>query len=146
MPISVLIADDHDVMRETVRRMLAAAPDIVVVAEASDGGEAVALAAQFHPDVALIDIGMKGVNGIEATTQLLRHSPQTAVLILTVYQVEQYVIRSVAAGARGYLLKESLDDEELLRAIHVVRNGGRFFSQAIADAVPQAFRSASDPV
>ena len=146
MPISVLIVDDHEVMRDTIRRMLAGHPDFCVVAEASDGAAAVRLAERHRPQVALIDIGMKRMNGLEATTHIARRSPETAVLILTVYKLEQYVVRAVGAGARGYLLKESLDEEELARAIHAVRDGGHYFSEAIAAAVPAALRSAGDAI
>jgi DNA-binding NarL/FixJ family response regulator len=145
MPISILIADDHEVMRGTLRRMLGSHPDFVVVAEAGDGAEAVRLAEQRRPDVAVVDIGMKGMNGIEATAQILRGSPKTAVLIVTVYRLEQYVASAVGAGARGYLLKEFLDDDELVRAVRTLRDGGRFFSPAIAGAVPAALGATGGP-
>jgi DNA-binding NarL/FixJ family response regulator len=136
MPISVLLADDHDILRQGLRLILEAHPDLVVLGEARDGAEAIELAGRLRPDVAVVDIGMKPKNGIEATAQIRQCSPGTAVLILTVYDDEYYVIRAVGAGARGYMLKESLEEEDLVRAIHTLCAGGRFFSPAIAGFVP----------
>ncbi len=141
MPIRILLADDHDVLRETLRGMLASHSDFVVAGEAADGLQAVEAAERLHPDVAVVDIGMKGMNGIEATAHILRRSPETAVLMLTVYKQDYYVSRAVQAGARGYLLKESLEEEELVRAIRTVRDGGHFFSPAVVKAVPAQKRS-----
>jgi DNA-binding NarL/FixJ family response regulator len=136
MPITILLADDHELWREALRRMLEQHADLLVVAEASDGPEAVELAERCRPDVAVVDIGMKQMNGIEATVQLLRRSPQTAVLILTVYNHEHYMARAIEAGARGYLLKDCLDEEELVRTIRTVRAGGRVFTSAIVRSGP----------
>ncbi|MBZ5582868.1 MAG: response regulator transcription factor [Acidobacteriia bacterium] len=144
MPIRILLADDHDILRETLRGMLASHSDFVVIGEAADGAQAVELAERSRPDVAVVDIGMKGMNGIEATVRILRRSPETAVLMLTVYKQESYVTRAVQAGARGYLLKESLEEEELVRAIRTVREGGRFFSAAVTKAVPPQKSSGGD--
>lgn len=137
--ITILLADDHEALRGTLRRMLESHDDLLVVAEASDGFGAVELAKRYHPDVAVVDIGMKEMNGIEATAHLRRDTPETAVLILTVHFNERFVVRAIEAGARGYLLKDCLDEEEFVLAIHTLRAGGRFFSSAVAASVPPGF-------
>jgi two-component system response regulator NreC len=138
MPIRIELADDHSILRQGVKRMLEGHSNFVVVAEASSGLEAVELAQQHLPDVAVVDIGMKELNGIEATAQILRRSPQTAVLILSMHSDERYVIRAVNAGARGYLLKDSVE-EDLLRAIELVHAGKSFFSPAVAKILAQNY-------
>jgi DNA-binding NarL/FixJ family response regulator len=140
MPITILLVDDHKVFREALRRMLEGRAELLVVAEASGGVEAVELAERHRPDVAVVDIGMKGMNGIEATARLLRRSPETAVLILTVYNDEHYIASAAAAGARAYLLKDSLEEDELVRTIQTVRAGGRVFESASAPSGPPAGR------
>ncbi len=134
MPTGILLVDDHAILRQALKRILESCPDFVVVAEAGSGPEAVELAEKHRPDVALMDIGMKGMNGIEATAQLLLRSPKTAVLMLTVHGSEHYVLRAVNAGARGYLLKDSVE-EELMPAIQLARKGERYFSPAVAKYV-----------
>lgn len=99
MPITILLVDDHKVFRDALRRMLEGCAELLVVAEAGDGAEAIELAERHHPDVAVVDIGMKKMNGIETTARLLRRSPETAVLILTVYNDERYIASAAAAGA-----------------------------------------------
>src|SRR3954451_21950396 len=98
--------NDHLLFRQGLRRILQSQPDIEVVAEAASGLEAIEMAKLHQPDVATVDIAMKELNGIEATSQLLRYSPKTAVLILSMYSDERYVMRAVRAGARGYILKD----------------------------------------
>jgi two-component system, NarL family, response regulator NreC len=134
MAITILLADDHDVVRESLRRMLEAHVEFSVVAEARDGQEAVAMAERQHPDVAVLDIGMKRMNGIEAAARISQCSPGTAILMLTVHDHSPYIKRAIVAGARGYLLKDSLDDQQLTRAVNAVRSGGRYFSPAVANA------------
>ena len=131
MAIRVLLADDHTLLRQGLRRILESHPDLVVIAEAASGLEAVELARLHRPDVAVVDIAMGELNGIDATSQILRHSPRTAVLILSMHRDERYVTRAVKAGARGYLLKDTVE-EQLIRAIHVVHEGKSFFSPAVA--------------
>ncbi len=138
MPTTILLADDHAILRQGLRRILESRPDFSVVAEAGSGLEAVELAVLYQPDVAVVDVGMKELNGIEATAQILRHSPRTAVLILSMHSDERYVIRSVKAGARGYLLKDSVE-EELIEAIHLVARGGHFFSPAVSEVVQDGY-------
>ncbi len=131
MPIRVLLADDHTLVRQGLRRTVESHPGFAVVAEAASGIEAVDLARQHQPDVAVVDIGMTELNGIEAAAQILHHSPRTAVLILSMHSNERYVIRAMKAGARGYLLKDAVE-EQLIRAIQSVQQGKSFFSPAVA--------------
>jgi len=103
-----------------------------VVAEASSGLEAVELARELQPQVAIVDVGMRELNGIEATAQILRRSPRTAVLILSMHNDERYVVRALKAGARGYLLKDSVE-QDLIQAIQFALEGRSFFSPAVAE-------------
>ena len=131
MSIRILLADDHAVMRTGLRLVLERQSDFEVVAEAADGREAVALAAKHAPDVAVLDIGMPNLNGIEATRQIGLASPNIAVVILSMHSDEAYVLRALKAGARGYLLKESAESD-LITAIHAVHSGKAFFSPAVS--------------
>ncbi|MGC9971660.1 MAG: response regulator transcription factor [Bryobacteraceae bacterium] len=131
MPVRILLADDHAILRSGLRRILESYPGFVVAAEAASGTEAVTLARDERPDVAIVDVGMPGLNGIEATAQILRRSPSTAVLILSMHSDERYVVRALKAGARGYLLKDSVE-RELIQAIEAVHAGKTFFSPAVA--------------
>lgn len=131
MGIRILLADDHAIMRQGLRQILAQHPDFDVVAEASSGLEAVESAQRFQPDVAIVDIAMSELNGIEATAQIAKRSPHTAVLILSMYSDERYVLRAVRAGARGYVVKNSAGDE-LVQAIQSVYRGKPFFSPEVS--------------
>lgn len=131
MPIRILIADDHTLLRQGLRRILESHDDMTIVAETGSGLEAVELAREHQPEVAILDVTMKELSGIEAATQIARHSPRTAILMLSMHSDERYVLRSVRAGARGYLLKDSVEDD-LIRAIHMVQRGAAFFSPAVA--------------
>jgi DNA-binding NarL/FixJ family response regulator len=133
----ILLADDHNLFRQGVRRILETQPGFQVVAEASSGLEALDLAREHQPDVAILDIAMKELNGIETTSQLLRLSPRTAVLILSMYSDERYVVRSVRAGARGYVLKDTLE-EGLIEAVQAVSQGQTFFTPAVARILQEA--------
>ena len=130
-PIRILLADDHNVMRDGLRLLLERQPDMTVVAEASEGREAVQLSEQHRPDVVVMDVAMPLLNGIEATRRITATLPQTAVVILSMHDDESYVIRSVKAGARGYLLKDSVK-ADLIAAIRAVRQGKSFFSPRIS--------------
>jgi two-component system, NarL family, response regulator NreC len=129
--VRILIADDHTLVRCGLRRILEERPDFSVIAETGSGLEAIELARAHCPDVAIVDIAMKELNGIETIEELLRVSRRTAVLVLSMYSDERYVMRAVKAGARGYLLKDSVEDD-LIRAILSVQRGTAFFSPAIA--------------
>jgi two-component system, NarL family, response regulator LiaR len=133
-PIRILLADDHVMVREGTRRILEKEADLKVVGEASDGRETVALAEQEHPDIAIVDISMPVMNGIEATKGIKRLSPQTAVLVLTAYDDDQYVFAILEAGAAGYLLKNARGSE-LIDAVRKVSEGESVLHPAIAKKV-----------
>jgi two-component system response regulator NreC len=143
MPTRILLVDDHTIMRQGLRQILEHESDFVVVAEAGSGAEAVEQAQEHRPDVAVVDVAMKELNGIDATAQILKRSPNTTVLILSMYSDERYVIRAVKAGARGYLLKNSAGDE-LIHAVHAVRKGATYFSPAVAKVFRNGFARLKD--
>ena len=128
--IRVLLADDHPIVRRGLRALLAGEPDMEVVGEAGTGLQAVALARQLCPDLVLMDITMPG-NGLDATRQIRAICPDTLVLILTVHAEESYLFRLLKAGASGYVLK-STADEELIKAIRTVVEGGAFLYPSAA--------------
>jgi DNA-binding NarL/FixJ family response regulator len=130
-PIRILLADDHTVMRRGLRALLERQTGFLVVAEAADGREAVDAAADVGPDVAVIDIGMPNLNGIEAARRITEKRPETAVVILSMHADESYVLRALKSGARGYLLKDS-PEEDLINAIRAVHKGKAFFSPEIS--------------
>jgi two-component system response regulator NreC len=129
--LRILLADDHTVVRQGLRKVLEERPEWQVVAEAGDGREAVRLVEQFKPDVAVLDVAMPLLNGIEATRQITRRTPQTKVLVLSMHSDEAYVTQMLKAGATGYLLKDSAD-VDLLQAVEAVSQGKSFFSPAVA--------------
>ncbi len=129
--IRILLADDHTVVRQGLRKVLEERPDWEVVAEAGDGREAVRLAEQHKPDVAILDVAMPLLNGIEATRQMTKRVPNTRVLVLSMHADEAYVTQILQAGATGYLLKDSAD-VDLVQAVGEVAQGKSFFSPSIA--------------
>jgi two-component system, NarL family, response regulator NreC len=128
--IRILLADDHTVMRRGLRLLLEQQTDFHVVAEADDGRQAVELAAAQHPNVAVLDIGMPNLNGIEATRQMLAADPSITVVVLSMHADESYVLRALKAGAKGYLLKNSAE-ADLIQAVRAVAEGKSFFSPVI---------------
>jgi DNA-binding NarL/FixJ family response regulator len=132
--IRILVADDQAITRSGLQALLAAAENIEIVGEACDGQEAVDLAASLQPDVILMDLRMPGINGIEATRRIHRTSPRISILVLTVFEDDTSVFPAIRAGARGYLLKNT-EQDELLRAIRTVASGGAIFSPGIAQKV-----------
>ncbi len=138
MTISVLLADDHRVVREGLRALLERNHDISVVAEASDGQEAVKLAAQVKPDVVVMDISMPVLNGIEATQQVIEASPSTRVIILSMYSTSEHIFRAFKAGAQGYLLKESAGSD-VVAAVRAVKEGRRYLTEKITETVLDDF-------
>ena len=140
--IRILIADDHAVVREGTRQILEQDDDLEVVAEASDGEQAVRLTGEHHPDVAIIDIAMPGMDGIEATKRIKALYPATAILILSAYDDDQFVFNLVEAGAAGYLLK-SIRGRELVDAVRAVFDGESVLHPTIARKVLNRLTPAS---
>lgn len=142
--IRVLIADDHPLFRDGLRVLLEAADGFEVVGEAMTGEEAVTAMASLQPDVALMDINMPGVNGIEATRRIVQAEPRAQVLMLTMLEDDDSVFAALRAGARGYLLKGARRDEAL-RAIRAVANGEAIFGPAIAQRMALYFAARRPP-
>jgi two-component system, NarL family, response regulator NreC len=144
----ILLADDHKLMRSGLKALIEQQADLTVVGEADDGRQAVALAASLKPDLLVMDIGMPNLNGIEAALQITQANPATAIVILSMHSDESYVLRSLKAGAKGYLLKDSAESD-LIRAVHAVAGGKSFFSPAVSkvlldDYVRKLQRSGAD--
>jgi two-component system, NarL family, response regulator NreC len=129
--IRILLSDDHNILRDGMRLLLERQPGFVVVGEASDGRETLDLAQNHQPDVVVMDIAMPNMNGIEATRRITEKHPRMGVVILSMHYDESYVIRSLKAGARAYLLKDAMKSE-LIAAIHAVAEGRSFFSPKIS--------------
>ncbi len=130
--ISVLVVDDHDAIQKALRYVIERSDDIRVLAMAASGKEAVAHMGSLCPDVIVMDISMPQMDGIEATRQILAHCPPTRILMLSAYENSSCVRRSLEAGARGYILKDSMGDE-LLIAIRTLFKGDYYFSQKITE-------------
>jgi DNA-binding NarL/FixJ family response regulator len=138
--ITIMLAEDHVVVRESIRRSLEAHANFTVLGEASDGEEAVRLAGRLKPDVIVMDISMPHLNGIEATKQIKASHPSIAILILTAYDYEQYIFSLLSAGAAGYLLKD-ISSRELIEAIETVHRGESVLHPLVARKVLDRFRS-----
>lgn len=132
--IRVLLADDHNIFRAGLRRILKEAGDIEIVAEASDGREAILKVQETQPDVAVIDISMPGLDGLEVISRLHSSYPKIPILVLTMHEEEQYVVRAIGAGAMGYITKRSVP-EELVKAVRKVHGGGRYLTEEAAEAL-----------
>ena len=142
--IRVLIVDDHSVVREGIRHVLAGDPRLSVVGEAADASQAIAQSQLTQPDVILLDITMPGASGLEAVPRLLAVSPASHILMLSVHDNTEYVLQSVRAGAHGYLRKDT-SPAELRQAVHAVHKGDAFFSPTAARHLSQALRGESAP-
>lgn len=146
---SVLLADDHRILVDGLMALLDRHPDVEIVGVAKDGLEAVALAGEHRPDIALLDISMPRLNGLGAARQILKDTPSTQIVMLSMHADRAYVQQALRIGARGYLLKESAA-RELIRALAAVHAGELFFSESIRDQVVQDYveivRGSSDPV
>ena len=140
-PIRLLIADDHTLVRQGLRQLCEGLGGFVVVAEAEDGAQAVALARTAQPDVILMDIVMPGLDGVEAIRQILCETPAARIIALTMYRQEQYMLDAIRAGARGYLLK-TVDAGELIAAIAAVHRGDYLIDPVIAARVLSEFHLA----
>jgi DNA-binding NarL/FixJ family response regulator len=136
--IGILIADDHDIVRAGLKSLLARQEDIDIVGEAADGREVVRLAAELKPSIVVTDIAMPQLNGIDATAQILRHDPDIKVIILSMYGDEEFLVRALTAGVKGYLLKDAVQ-ADLLRAVRAVATGRSFFSPAIAQTLAEDY-------
>ena len=129
--IRIVLCDDHAVMRRGLRLVLEEQSDFTVVGEGGDGREAVALAEALRPDVAVLDITMPNLNGIEAARQIAAKAPETAVIVLSMHADESFVLRALKSGAKGYILKESRE-ADLINAVRLVSEGKSFFSPAVS--------------
>ena len=134
--VRLIIVDDHALVRDGLRARLSVVPGLQVVGEAASGPDALALADADAPDLMLVDVGMKGMNGIELATELRRRHPRVKVLMLSMYDNREYVLSAIRAGARGYVLKES-PTEDIISAISAVCAGGNYFSAQVASLVAQ---------
>ena len=132
MPIRILLADDHQIVRQGFRSLLEASLEVDVVAETGDGAEAVALVERWTPDVLVVDLVLPSLDGLEVIRRARAASPATDIVVLTMHSHEAYVVQAVRAGAAAYVLKEA-GVEDLVAAIRAVRAGHRFFSAGLAD-------------
>ena len=140
--IRIVIVDDHSLVRDGLRARLSVVPGLQVVGEAASGEQALALVAVDAPDLMLVDVGMRGMNGIELATALRERHPAIRVLMLSMYDNREYVLSAIRAGARGYVLKES-PTEEIIAAIGAVWAGGNYYSTQVSNLVAQVGGMAS---
>ncbi|MHB2019345.1 MAG: response regulator transcription factor [Candidatus Xenobia bacterium] len=136
--IRILVVDDHTLVREGFAKMLELSPDLQVVGQAASAREALDKVKTLNPDIVLMDINLPGMNGIDATRQIKTEHPDTEVIILSMYDEEQYVLESVKAGATGYVLKD-ISQEDLLRAVRTVHHGGSMIQPSLARKVLKEF-------
>ncbi|MGG0365150.1 response regulator [Priestia endophytica] len=139
METKIVIIDDHQLFREGVKRILDFEQDFDVVAEGDDGEEAVKLVEEYNPDVVIMDINMPGLNGVEATKQLIEEYPDTKVIILSIHDDETYVTHALQTGALGYLLKE-MDADALVQAVRVVAEGGSYLHPKVTNSLVNEYR------
>jgi DNA-binding NarL/FixJ family response regulator len=144
MGIKVVIADDHQIVRQGLRQLLAKEPDLVVAAEADDGRSTVRLVREIQPDVVIMDVAMPDLNGIEATRQIVGEFPKIKVIALSMYADKRFVTNMLKAGAMGYLLKDCAF-EELIRAIRVVLAQKTYLSPGVTDIVVKDYMSGASP-
>ncbi|MCX7983154.1 MAG: response regulator transcription factor [Syntrophales bacterium] len=143
--ISVLIADDHEVVRDGIKELLRRQPDIEIAGEASDGKEAIVRVREIHPDVVLLDISMPGLNGLEAINIIRRVIPPPEVVVLTMYDKDAYIKQLFQAGARGFVLKAS-PSREIVEAIRAAHRGEMFISTKLQERVVSGYLKASSTV
>jgi DNA-binding NarL/FixJ family response regulator len=144
-PLRVVIADDHPLFRDGLRALIAVEPDLELVGEATTGQEAIDVVSELQPDVVLMDIQMPDLGGIDASRAITAASPATGVLIVSMFEDEHLIFAAVRAGARGYVLKGSRQDE-VLRAIRAVGDGEAIFSRGIAPRLLESFNTTQPPV
>ncbi len=133
-PLSIILADDHALVRAGIRTLLEKLPGVNILAEAGDGRETIALVHARHPDLVIMDISMPGMNGFDATARIVREEPATKVLILSMHTAEDYVLQALRAGATGYLLKDAAT-AELELALNAVQRGQTYLSPTISTEV-----------
>jgi DNA-binding NarL/FixJ family response regulator len=138
--ITTIVADDHQIVIEGLRALLAKQMDISCVGEAQDGRQALDLVRELRPDIAIMDVGMPGLNGIDATRHIIDEFPQTRVMLLSMHAGRDYVSEALAAGATGYVVKDTAF-EDLVRAIRIVAEGGVFLSQSVVHGVLDDYRN-----
>jgi len=138
--IRILLADDHTLFRQGIRTLLSAEPDMEVIGEASNGGEAIDRALEFKPDLVLMDIGMPGLSSFESTRQIRKNRPETKVVLLTMYDDEDYLMEGMEVGASGYVLKDS-PAAQLLNAVREANRGGSYLSPKMLSQLVDDFRS-----
>ena len=135
---SIVLADDHHIVRQGLRSLLDSESDFKVVGEASDGLEAIRLCEEKKPDILVVDMVMKGMNGIEVTRQVTKSCPNTAIVVLSMYDNETYVFEALQSGAKAYVVKETTASE-LVRAIREARNGHRYLSPPLSERAINAY-------
>ena len=144
-PLTIVLADDHALVRAGIRTLLEKIPGVSIVAESGDGRETVALVHQHNPDIVMMDISMPALNGLDATARIVRECPRTKVLILSMHTSEDYVLQALRSGASGYLLKDAAT-AELQLALVAVRRGETYLSPTISREVLARYRKlAADP-
>ncbi|HEX4230754.1 MAG TPA: response regulator transcription factor [Bryobacteraceae bacterium] len=144
--IKILLAEDHTIVRQGLKLILAAHSDLEVIGEAANGREAVELAASLKPDIVLMDVAMPELNGIEATRRIVQDSPRLRVLVLSMHKEAVYVREILKAGARGYILKDAIDTE-LVNAVRSVARGDGYISPAVSGALLNDYRqNVTDPL
>ena len=134
----ILLADDHDIVRKGLRYLLGKYNDLEIVGEAVDGRQTVRLVEAVNTDIVIMDIGMPLLNGIDAAAQIVKQNPRIGVIILSMHSDEDYVLRALNAGVKGYLLKDTVESD-LLPAIDAVRKGRTFFSSAVTDVMQEDY-------
>jgi len=142
MPTQILVADDHQIVRQGLRALLER-EGFKVVAEAADGQAALQMAQQFRPDVAVLDLAMPLLNGLDAAREIQRISPKTKTIILTMHTEHHYILEGLRSGAKGFVMKTHAA-EDLVRAIREAARGGTYLSPEVSDAVVQAYRNDDD--
>jgi DNA-binding NarL/FixJ family response regulator len=138
MPVRIVLADDHTILRNGLRLLLERYPDFAIVGEAANGREAIDVAGRESPDIVVMDISMPILNGIEAARRITSELPKTAVIILSVHSDEAYILRALKAGARGYLLKDSAESD-LIQAVRAVATGKAYFSPAVSKVLAEDY-------
>ncbi len=142
--IKIVIADDHEVVRQGVRNILESEPDFLLCAEATTGRDALAFCEKHQPDVAILDISMPDLNGIDAARQIIKTCPKTKILIFTVHDAERLVYEVVRSGAHGYILKSDAG-RHLIAAVHSVLAGKHYFSSQVSEVLFESFRQTGLP-